>query len=165
MPLKRALRSAPALVLDFSGALQVAQPFSFSAQSNLRLSTERAGQPTARTHAGTMVAVHATSDYLSSLSSAPKPKTMDEAHWQSPVPALGQQDEEDVHVPDIPDDHYSKNHPNAGWRGYANPQWGGYLDALPSNRLQEGKKSDYGDDVRWGAEVYLNSIDGRGGSH
>ena len=68
-------------------------------------------------------------------------------------PALDQQDEED-----IPDDHYSKKYPNAGWRGYANPQWGGYLDALPSNCLQEGKKSDYGDDVRWGAEVYLNSI-------
>ena len=83
---------------------------------------------------------------------------MDEAHWQSPVRTLGQQDEGGV--PDIPDDHYSKNYPNAGWRGYANPQWGGYLDALPSNCLQEGKKSDYGDDVRWGAEVYLNSIEG-----
>ena len=158
MPLKRALRSTPALVLGLPGAFQLAQSFS-TAHHNLRLSTERAGQPI-RTHAGTTMAVHATaSDYLPSLSSASEPKTMDEAHWQSPVPALGQQDEEDVHVPDIPDNHYSKNYPNAGWRGYANPQWGGYLDALPSNRLQEGKKSDYGDDVRWGAEVYLNSID------
>lgn len=149
MPLKRALYSTPALVLGLSGASQLAQ--SFSTHNNLRLSTERAGQ-LARTPTGT--AVLATSDYLSSLSSASERKTMDEAHWESPVPALDQQDEED-----IPDDHYSKDYPNAGWRGYANSQWGGYLDALPSNCLQEGKKSDYGDDVRWGAEVYLNSIE------
>ena len=144
MPLKRALHSVPAIVLGVSGASQLAQ--SFSTHNNLRLSIKRAGH-LARTPTGT--AVFATSDYLSSLSSASERKTMDEAQ----LPALDQQDEEA-----IPDDHYSKNYPNAGWRGYANPQWGGYLDALPSNCLQEGKKSDYGDDVRWGAEVYLNSI-------
>ena len=64
---------------------------------------------------------------------------------------------------EIPDEHYSKDYPNAGWRGYANSQWGGYLDNLNSdtNQLEEGKKSDYGDDVRWGTEVYLNSIEKR----
>ena len=153
MPLKRVLYSTPAFALGLSGTCQLAQ--SFSVQSNFISSIERAGQ-LARTTTGTMVAVHATSDYLSSLSSASERKqTVDEAHWQSTLPALDQQDEED-----IPDDHYSKKYPNAGWRGYANPQWGGYLDALPSNCLQEGKKSDYGDDIRWGAEVYLNSIEG-----
>ena len=62
---------------------------------------------------------------------------------------------------EIPDEHYSKHYPNAGWRGYANLQWGGYLDNLTSSnsQLEEGKKSDYGDDVRWGTEVYLNSIE------
>ena len=64
---------------------------------------------------------------------------------------------------EIPDEHYSKHYPNAGWRGYANSQWGGYLDNLTSSntnsQLEEGKKSDYGDDVRWGTEVYLNSIE------
>jgi len=62
---------------------------------------------------------------------------------------------------DIPNEHYSKHYPNAGWRGYENSQWGGYLDNLNSdtNQLEEGKKSDYGDDVRWGTEVYLNSIE------
>ena len=153
MPLKRVLYSTTAFALGLSGTCQLAQ--SFSVQSNFISSIERAGH-LARTTTGTMVAVHANSDYLSSLSSASEQKqTVDEAHWQSTLPALDQQDEED-----IPDDHYSKKYPNAGWRGYANPQWGGYLDALPSNCLQEGKKSDYGDDIRWGAEVYLNSIEG-----
>jgi len=96
------------------------------------------------------VLLHATSDYLSSLSSPPE--SLIEAQQQSPEAGHSQGDAI------IPDDHYSKEHPNAGWRGYANPQWGGYLDSLPSNCLQEGKKSDYGDDVRWGAEVYLNSV-------
>ena len=146
MPLKRAF------VLGLSGASQLAQ--SFSIHNNLRLSIKRAGNP-ARTPTGTVVAVRANSDYLSSLSSASELEISDEF----PAPAPGQQDEED-----IPDDHYSKDHPNAGWRGYANPHWGGYLDALPSNCLQEGKKSDYSDDVRWGAEVYLNSIEDGGGS-
>ena len=154
MPLKRVLYSTPTFALGLSGTCQLAQ--SFSVQSNFILSIERAGH-LARTTTGTMVAVHATSDYLSSLSSASERETMDEGrhYWQSTVPALDQQDEED-----IPVDHYSKKYPNAGWRGYANAQWGGYLDALPSNCLQEGKKSDYGDDIRWGAEVYLNSIEG-----
>jgi len=64
---------------------------------------------------------------------------------------------------EIPNEHYSKDYPNAGWRGYANSQWGGYLDNLKrdntNSQLEEGKKSDYGDDVRWGTEVYLNSIE------
>jgi len=64
---------------------------------------------------------------------------------------------------EIPDEHYSKDYPNAGWRGYANSQRGGYLDNLTSSssnsQLEEGKKSDYGDDVRWGTEVYLSSIE------
>ena len=50
-------------------------------------------------------------------------------------------------------------------RIYANSQWGGYLDNLkssdPNSQLEEGKKSDYGDDVRWGTEVYLSSMEKR----
>ena len=94
----------------------------------------------------------AASDYLSTLSSAPTVAFDEEAMQQSNIFS------DDAHG-DIPDEHYSKDYPNAGWRGYANPQWGGYLDALPSNRLEEGKKSDYGNDIRWGAEVYLNSVE------
>ena len=92
----------------------------------------------------------AASDYLSTLSSAPEALD-EEAMHQSRISA-------DDANGDIPDEHYSKDFPNAGWRGHANPQWGGYLDALPSNRLEEGKKSDYGNDIRWGAEVYLSSV-------
>lgn len=92
----------------------------------------------------------AASNYLSTLSSAPEALD-EEAMHQSRISA-------DDANGDIPDEHYSKDYPNAGWRGYANPQWGGYLDALPSNRLEEGKKSDYGNDIRWGAEVYLSSV-------
>lgn len=94
----------------------------------------------------------AASDYLSTLSSAPTVAFDEEAMQQSDIFGDGTNG-------DIPDEHYSKDYPNAGWRGYANPQWGGYLDALPSNRLEEGKKSDYGNDIRWGAEVYLSSVE------
>jgi len=62
----------------------------------------------------------------------------------------------------IPDEHYSKDHPMAGWAGYKDPKWGGYLDNLASSMTESsfeaGKSSDYGDDVRWGAEVYLSNM-------
>lgn len=61
---------------------------------------------------------------------------------------------------ETPDDHYAKNHPGAGWAGYKNPMFGGYLDNLNENSFDEGKKADYGDDVRWGAQVYLDQLDG-----
>ena len=97
-------------------------------------------------------------DYLSSLSR----QTSDTTHpSQSGTNAVTGSPNDHLRNDDIPDDHYSKNHPMAGWRGYANSQWGGYLDSLPSNRLEEGKKSDYGNDIRWGAEVYLNSVEER----
>lgn len=95
---------------------------------------------------------HGAADYLSTLSSAPTVAFDEEAMQQSDIFGDGTNG-------DIPDEHYSKDYPNAGWRGYANPQWGGYLDALPINRLEEGKKSDYGNDIRWGAEVYLSSVE------
>lgn len=77
-----------------------------------------------------------------------------------------------------PDDHYAKEYPGAGWAGYKHPLFGGYLDALattndemeeelphssyldslPQNQWKEGKQADYGDDVRWGAQVYLDAI-------
>lgn len=59
-----------------------------------------------------------------------------------------------------PDDHYAKNHPGAGWAGYKHPQFGGYLDNLNENTFEEGKKADYGDDIRWGAQVYLDRLGG-----
>lgn len=34
---------------------------------------------------------------------------------------------------EIPEDHYSKNHPMAGWAGWKHPQWGGYLDNIHKN--------------------------------
>ena len=146
MSFKRTLRvcSAPAFALGILGMSRVAQSF-----SPHRVNEHTCRPTNARQHAP-RVLLHATSDYLSSLSSPPE--SLIEAQQQSPEAGHSQGDAI------IPDDHYSKEHPNAGWRGYANPQWGGYLDSLPSNCLQEGKKSDYGDDVRWGAEVYLNSV-------
>ncbi len=81
-----------------------------------------------------------------------------------------------------PDDHYAKINPGAGWAGYKHPMFGGYLDALSSsdqgeveiktgllggkdyldtlkeNTWEDGKKADYGDDIRWGAQVYLDAI-------
>ena len=59
-----------------------------------------------------------------------------------------------------PDDHYAKDHPGAGWAGYKHPQFGGYLDNLNENTFEEGKKADYGDDIRWGAQVYLDRLEG-----
>jgi hypothetical protein len=48
----------------------------------------------------------------------------------------------------------------ASWGGWKHAQWGGYLDHLNEGDavFNKGKKSDYGDDVRWGSEVYLNSL-------
>ena len=111
-------------------------------------------------------------DYLSSLSK--KTNTNDDIIQQPTIRPINdvsnadkqhdQQHNNDMNTDvqdDIPNEHYSKHYPNAGWRGYANLQWGGYLDNLTSSnsQLEEGKKSDYGDDVRWGTEVYLNSIE------
>ena len=139
MALKRTLFATYIVVLGMSEAPQA---HSFSTQN----------EAVGRTSAGHRRACGgAASDYLSTLSS--RPEAFDEAYQQ---PRISGHDADDD---DIPDEHYSKDYPNAGWRGYANPQWGGYLDALPSNRLEEGKKSDYGDDIRWGAEVYLSSVD------
>jgi len=62
-----------------------------------------------------------------------------------------------------PDDEwYGKHRPMASWQGYQHAQWGGYLNSLSqpqeSTTLPPGKPSDYGNDVRWGAQVYLDSI-------
>lgn len=78
-----------------------------------------------------------------------------------------------------PDEWYGKSNPMASWQGYRHPKFGGYLDNLQSPAAntsggQQGpsstaggtdsstfppqKPSDYGNDVRWGAEVYLKSI-------
>ena len=135
MTLNRALVATPFFVLGLSEAPQA---HAFSTQH------EAVGKTSGHRACGSSA-----SDYLSTLSSAPG--ALDEANQQSRISGYDIDD-------DIPDEHYSKNYPNAGWRGYANPQWGGYLDALPSNRLEEGKKSDYGNDIRWGAEVYLSSV-------
>ena len=59
---------------------------------------------------------------------------------------------------ETPDEHYAKDHPGAGWAGYKNPMFGGYLDNLNENTFEEGKKADYGDDIRWGAQVYLDQL-------
>ena len=57
-----------------------------------------------------------------------------------------------------PEGHYAKNHPGAGWAGYKDPQFGGYLDNLKENNWKEDKKADYGTDMRWGAQVYLDAL-------
>jgi hypothetical protein len=99
-----------------------------------------------------------------------------------------------------PDEHYAKHHPGAGWAGYKDSKFGGYLDNLSSentnintyeegtkagrnldgnnvsqkerkmlggyldnlseNTFEEGKVADYGTDIRWGAQVYLDRLDG-----
>jgi hypothetical protein len=111
-------------------------------------------------------------------------------------------------IAETPDDHYSKDHPGAGWAGYQHPMYGGYLANLActsssssstennssssssnnsssnnnsSNNdndgtapaaatpdasstttsvcvLEVGKKAEYGDDIRWGAQVYLDHL-------
>jgi len=134
MTLKRTLFASSIVVLGLADA----HAFSTQNEANGRTSGHR--------HA----CGGAAADYLSTLS--PTPGAFCEAKQQSRAFDRNGNN-------DIPDEHYSKNYPNAGWRGYANPQWGGYLDALPSNRLEEGKKSDYGNDIRWGAEVYLSSVE------
>ena len=35
-----------------------------------------------------------------------------------------------------PDEHYAKRHPGAGWAGYKNPMFGGYLDHLSKEELE-----------------------------
>mmetsp|Transcript_8898 Transcript_8898/g.10631 ORF Transcript_8898/g.10631 Transcript_8898/m.10631 type:complete len:157 (-) Transcript_8898:147-617(-) len=89
------------------------------------------------------------------------------------------------HITNIstPNDHYAKLHPMAGWAGYKHSNWGGYLDNLaqkedsPPNKenlqvveasfekeekessiFEQHKPANYGNDVRWGAQVYLFSI-------
>jgi len=57
-----------------------------------------------------------------------------------------------------PAEHYAKKHPGAGWAGFQHPQFGGYLNNLGENAWEEGKEKDYGDDIRWGAEVYLDNL-------
>ena len=60
-----------------------------------------------------------------------------------------------------PNDHYAKDNPGAGWAGYNDPQYGGYLENLDPNNtksgakttlststMEAGKKVDYGDDIR-----------------
>ena len=39
-----------------------------------------------------------------------------------------------------PDDHYAKENPGAGWAGYHHPMFGGYLDHLNQNNLEEGNQ-------------------------
>lgn len=66
------------------------------------------------------------------------------------------------------DEWYGKSNPMASWQGYKDPKYGGYLDTLQAatgdvddvsrSTLPPGKPSDYGVDVRWGVDVYLNSI-------
>ena len=107
-------------------------------------------------------------DYLSSLSKNNNNIQQSTTRQTNDISNTNKQHEQNnynlnTNEQDIPNEHYSKDYPNAGWRGYANSQWGGYLDNLTSSntnsQLEEGKKSDYGDDVRWGTEVYLNSIE------
>lgn len=61
-------------------------------------------------------------------------------------------------VENTPNEHYAKNNPGAGWAGYKHRQYGGYLDNLAQNNFEDGKKADYGDDIRWGAQVYLERL-------
>ena len=84
-------------------------------------------------------------------------------------------------IAETPDDHYAKDQPGAGWAGFKHPMYGGYLEhlsdrndhgangasegadgdddsALSSCILKTGKKADYGDDIRWGAQVYLDNL-------
>merc|ERR1719157_34749 len=74
-----------------------------------------------------------------------------------------------------PDDHYAKDNPGAGWAGYNDPQYGGYLENLDPNStkngakttlltstMEAGKKADYGDDIRWGTQVYLDNMPSAG---
>jgi len=71
---------------------------------------------------------------------------------------------------ETPIEHYAKENPGAGWAGYKHPMFGGYLDNLKNTEdettttttntciLEEGKEADYGDDIRWGAQVYLDNL-------
>jgi len=37
-------------------------------------------------------------------------------------------------IDDIPDEHYAKDHPGAGWAGYTHQKYGGYLERLSENK-------------------------------
>ena len=100
--------------------------------------------------------------YLDSLSSS------------TPPPKPSKNDDDAPTEP--PKGHYSISNPGAGWGGYKDPKFGGYLDNLGSSSdnglastntaddsyssgsFEAGKKADYGDDVRWGSQVYLDSM-------
>mmetsp|Transcript_30269 Transcript_30269/g.61720 ORF Transcript_30269/g.61720 Transcript_30269/m.61720 type:complete len:186 (-) Transcript_30269:470-1027(-) len=58
----------------------------------------------------------------------------------------------------IPEEHYSKDHPMAGWAGYADRRWGNYLENLKQDSFEDEGVSDDGRDLRLGAGAYLSSI-------
>jgi hypothetical protein len=72
--------------------------------------------------------------------------------FQSPISDLKQT------ATQTPDEHYAKENPGAGWAGYQHPMFGGYLNNLKQNNWEDGKEADYGDDVRWGTQVYLDNM-------
>lgn len=90
-----------------------------------------------------------TNKYLNSLGSEPSPTQ----HSTLPPVDLNQ-----VAI-ETPLDHYAKENPGAGWAGYKHPLFGGYLDRLKENAWEEGKEADYGNDIRWGAQVYLDALE------
>ena len=49
---------------------------------------------------------------------------------------------------ETPSSHYAKRNPGAGWAGYQHKKFGGYLNNLRENHLEEGKT----------AQVYLDRI-------
>lgn len=93
-----------------------------------------------------------TGSYLDTLQQNSQSATITNTNWSDTIA-------------ETPDDHYAKDHPGAGWAGYKDPMYGGYLDHLSSNGdstnncvIEAGKKPDYGDDIRWGAQVYLDNL-------
>mmetsp|Transcript_9322 Transcript_9322/g.13263 ORF Transcript_9322/g.13263 Transcript_9322/m.13263 type:complete len:137 (-) Transcript_9322:43-453(-) len=50
-----------------------------------------------------------------------------------------QNDDDDDNNNNIPNEHYSKLYPMAGWAGYAHSRWGTYLDNLSSSNDEEEK--------------------------
>lgn len=113
-----------------------------------------------------------------SFQAEPVPETLDNPFPTSTIEEMYQQQQQQQHqvqtgsttnvhdsliatASSTPDDHYAKNHPGAGWAGYKHPNFGGYLDNLNENTFEEGKKADYGDDIRWGAQVYLDRLGGK----
>jgi len=97
-----------------------------------------------------------TSEYLSSLTQGADSVFGNKAHdIVNPKPVIFDLDQT---AASTPEDHYAKNHPGAGWAGYKHPQSGGYLDNLKENNWKDGKEADYGSDIRWGAQVYLDAL-------